>query len=54
MLTGSANQSAPAEQLTAMQKERIAIIGVGCRFPGGVSFEGFALETSRRRPGRRR
>src|SRR5450432_2712186 len=37
MLTGSANQSAPAEQLTAMQKERIAIIGVGCRFPGGVS-----------------
>src|SRR3981081_914888 len=37
MLTGSANQSAPAEQFTAMQKERIAIIGVGCRFPGGVS-----------------
>ena len=37
MVTGSANQSAPAEQLTAMQKERIAIIGVGCRFPGGVS-----------------
>src|SRR5712675_1356916 len=37
MVTGSANQSAPAEQLTAMQKERIAIIGVGCRFPGGVT-----------------
>src|SRR5437588_1922455 len=37
MVTGSASQSAPAEQLTAMQKERIAIIGVGCRFPGGVS-----------------
>src|SRR2546423_8134686 len=37
MVTGSANQSAPAEQLTAMQKERIAIIGAGCRFPGGVS-----------------
>ena len=37
MVTGSANQSAPAEQLTAMQKERIAIIGVGCRFPAGVS-----------------
>ena len=37
MVTGSANQSAPAEQLTAMQKDRIAIIGVGCRFPGGVS-----------------
>src|ERR1700731_1608926 len=37
MVTGSANQSAPAEQLTTMQKERIAIIGVGCRFPGGVS-----------------
>src|SRR5450432_3096891 len=37
MFTGSANQSAPAEQLTAMQRDRIAIIGVGCRFPGGVS-----------------
>src|SRR5256714_711870 len=37
MVTGSASQSAPAEQLTAMQKERIAIIGVGCRFPGGVT-----------------
>src|SRR6476660_2184620 len=37
MVTGSASQSAPAEQLTAMHKERIAIIGVGCRFPGGVS-----------------
>src|SRR6476646_7622905 len=37
MVTGSASQSAPAEQLTVMQKERIAIIGVGCRFPGGVS-----------------
>src|SRR5450631_1868837 len=37
MLTGSVKQSAPAEQLTAMPKERIAIIGVGCRFPGGVS-----------------
>src|SRR6476469_9928409 len=37
MVTGSANQSAPAEQLTALQKDRIAIIGVGCRFPGGVS-----------------
>src|SRR5712671_4982204 len=37
MVTRIANQSAPAEQLTAMQKERIAIIGVGCRFPGGVS-----------------
>src|SRR5438132_6057221 len=37
MVTGSANQSARAEQLTTMQKERIAIIGVGCRFPGGVS-----------------
>src|SRR6476661_2216456 len=37
MVTGSANQSAPAEKLTAMQKDRIAIIGVGCRFPGGVS-----------------
>src|SRR5436190_22867909 len=37
MLTDSAKQSAPAEQLTAMPKERIAIIGVGCRFPGGVS-----------------
>ena len=37
MVTGSASQSAPAEQLTTMQKERIAIIGVGCRFPGGVS-----------------
>src|SRR5256886_428303 len=34
---GIASLSAPAEQLTAMQKERIAIIGVGCRFPGGVS-----------------
>src|SRR6266446_6728408 len=37
MVTGSANQSTPAEAITAMQKERIAIIGVGCRFPGGVS-----------------
>src|SRR5580693_4147798 len=37
MVTGSPNQSAPAEQLIAMQKDRIAIIGVGCRFPGGVS-----------------
>ena len=37
MPTGCADQSAPAEQLTTMQKERIAIIGVGCRFPGGVS-----------------
>src|SRR6478672_1274971 len=37
MVTCSASQSAPPEQLTAMQKERIAIIGVGCRFPGGVS-----------------
>src|SRR5678815_4698730 len=37
MVTGSASQSAPAEQLTAMQKERIAIIGVGCRFPGGIN-----------------
>jgi acyl transferase domain-containing protein/NADPH:quinone reductase-like Zn-dependent oxidoreductase/SAM-dependent methyltransferase/acyl carrier protein len=37
MVTGSTNQSAPAERLTAMQKERIAIIGAGCRFPGGVS-----------------
>src|SRR6266480_2885143 len=37
MLTGSANQSAPAGTSTTMQKERIAIIGVGCRFPGGVS-----------------
>jgi len=37
MVTGSASQSASAEQLTAMQKDRIAIIGVGCRFPGGVS-----------------
>src|SRR2546430_15826231 len=34
---GIASLSAPAEQLTAMQKERNAIIGVGCRFPGGVS-----------------
>src|SRR5438105_4862025 len=37
MPTRSANQSAPAHRLTPMQKERIAIIGVGCRFPGGVS-----------------
>src|ERR1043166_2060505 len=37
MLTGTAKQSAPAEQPTAMPNERIAIIGVGCRFPGGVS-----------------
>ena len=37
MLTGRANQSAPARQPTIMQKERIAIIGVGCRFPGGVN-----------------
>src|SRR4029078_7413178 len=37
MVTGSASQSAPAQPLTALQKERIAIIGVGCRFPGGVS-----------------
>src|SRR6266436_3368455 len=37
MPRGSVNQSAPAEQLTRMSKERIAIIGVGCRFPGGVS-----------------
>src|ERR1700704_3356224 len=37
MVTGSASQSAPAEQFTAMQKERIAIIGAGCRFPGGVT-----------------
>jgi acyl transferase domain-containing protein/NADPH:quinone reductase-like Zn-dependent oxidoreductase/SAM-dependent methyltransferase/acyl carrier protein len=37
MLTGSVKQTAPAEQLTAMPHERIAIIGVGCRFPGGVS-----------------
>ena len=37
MLEGSADQSAPAEQVTPMQKERIAIIGVGCRFPGGVN-----------------
>src|SRR6267154_4299145 len=37
MVTGSTSQSAPAEQPTAMQKERIAIIGAGCRFPGGVN-----------------
>src|ERR1700720_1330916 len=37
MVTGSASQSAPAEQLTTMPKGRIAIIGVGCRFPGSVS-----------------
>ena len=37
MPEGSADQSAPAEQPMTMQKERIAIIGVGCRFPGGVS-----------------
>jgi acyl transferase domain-containing protein/NADPH:quinone reductase-like Zn-dependent oxidoreductase/SAM-dependent methyltransferase/acyl carrier protein len=37
MLSGRANQSAPAGQPTTMQKERIAIIGVGCRFPGGVN-----------------
>src|SRR5450432_4837610 len=37
MLTGSTDQSAPAGQLTNMQKERIAIIGVACRFPGGVN-----------------
>src|SRR5260370_6542669 len=37
LLTGSADQCALAEHLTTMQKERIAIIGVGCRFPGGVS-----------------
>jgi acyl transferase domain-containing protein/NADPH:quinone reductase-like Zn-dependent oxidoreductase/SAM-dependent methyltransferase/acyl carrier protein len=37
MLTVSDNQSAPAEQFLPMRKERIAIIGVGCRFPGGVS-----------------
>ncbi len=37
MRTSSAIQSAAAQQLMPMQKERIAIIGVGCRFPGGVS-----------------
>src|SRR6266513_5348044 len=37
MVTGSASQSAPAEQLTTMNKEGIAIIGIGCRFPGGVN-----------------
>src|SRR3954462_13609382 len=37
MVTVSDNQSAPAEHLLPMRKERIAIIGVGCRFPGGVS-----------------
>jgi acyl transferase domain-containing protein/acyl carrier protein len=37
MSKGCADQSAPAEQSSIMQKERIAIIGVGCRFPGGVN-----------------
>ena len=34
---GFADQSAPANERTTMQKLGIAIIGVGCRFPGGVS-----------------
>ncbi len=36
MLTSLTDSSAPQANFMTMQKERIAIIGVGCRFPGGV------------------
>ncbi len=52
--TGTADTAAPAAPTTAEDDDPIAIVGLGCRYAGGVSSPGRAVATGRGRPGRGR